>query len=124
MTRDARAQAWFHATELPPTGAAADGLSVSVARDFRIISGPPQDHVASGGAAAAAGAAGAVDMANVDATWALSEIQEGAVVLTERAAAAVQEVTARGALAVCAECGGGTGSVQEQAPPPPTSPSY
>ena len=62
---------WYHSTELPSTRAATGGLCLSFARDFYL-----------GGASAAADEE--VDMANLQDSWATSDVPKGTVIVTDK----------------------------------------
>lgn len=59
---------WFHATSIPDTSSANDGLSMSYARDFFLGGG---------------GKFRECDMTNVEGTWARHAIKQGTVILRE-----------------------------------------
>lgn len=83
---------WYHATELPSTVDAVDGLSISVARDFYVRGAD--------GAVAGAGS----DMTNVRSAWLTDSASEQSVLTREKPQMFVQAADNRDSCLVCEHC--------------------
>lgn len=88
---------------------------MSVAREFSFHPLRPED--ASGDLRAGPAstnqqpAGGDVDMTNVDASWALNDIEEGTILFAEKPLVAVQDVSNRARYLCCATCHGPAGAL-------------
>ena len=103
---------WFHSTEIPSTAlpeaqaveAGKLPLSVSVARDFYVGRDAKERAAEHRAGVIGEGGGADVDMTNVDASWALGDIDCEDVVLTDEPLLAVQEVLNRREIICCERC--------------------